>query len=72
MADLRARVRALLAELGDVPASDDAPLELDSLRLVLLVEELEAELGVRVAARDVTPEHFGTISEIAAFLESLA
>jgi acyl carrier protein len=71
MADLRARVRALLAEQADVPEADDAPLDLDSLTLVLLVEAIEAELGVHVAARQVTPANFGTISAIVAFLQGI-
>ncbi len=71
-ASLRARVRALLAQHGHEPATDDTPLELDSLTVVLLVEALEDQLGVRVAARDVVPDNFETVARLVAYLEARA
>lgn len=66
----REHVRALLADLADVPVADDAPLVLDSLALVQLVESLEDALEIRIAAKDVTPANFGSVAAIVAFLES--
>jgi acyl carrier protein len=66
----RERVRAILLDLADVPDRDDAPLTMDSLALVQLVEALEDACGVRISARDVTREHFGSIDAILAFLEA--
>jgi acyl carrier protein len=63
-------LRALVAELRAPPASDDEPLELDSLSLVQLVEAVEARWGLRVAARDVIPEHWDTVARIAAYVEA--
>ncbi len=69
MSELRAAVRALVAERRDPPASDEEPLELDSLALVELVEAVEARWDLRVAARDVLPENWDTIARIAAYVE---
>jgi acyl carrier protein len=64
------QVRTLLSALAEVPAGDDAPLALDSLTLVQLVEALEDHFGVRVAPLDVVPAHFGSIGAIARYVES--
>jgi acyl carrier protein len=66
----RERVRALLADFVDPPARDDAPLAIDSLTLVQLVEALEDAARIRISAKDVTREHFGSIDAIVAFLET--
>lgn len=63
------RVRALVASLHPVPDDTAAPLDLDSLTTVMLVEALEDRLAIRVAARDVVPENFGTLEAVAAFVE---
>ena len=63
-------VRAIVAELADAPPSDDAPLELDSLTLVQLVEALEDRFAIRVAPRDVVPANFGSIAAICAYVAS--
>jgi acyl carrier protein len=63
-------VRELVAASGPPPPDDDALIELDSLRLVQIVESLEDRLGLRIAASDVVPENFDTIARIAAFLEA--
>ena len=60
--------RALIAEHQQAPEDDHAPLALESLVLVLVAEGLEARAGIRVAARDVVPENFGSIARIAAYL----
>lgn len=62
-------VRAIVAEHVEVPEDDAAPLELDSLTLVLIVEALEERLGLRVAASEVIPENFASVASIAAFVE---
>jgi acyl carrier protein len=67
-AGLRAAVRALLAEHIDVPDDDDTSLGLDSFALVVVAEELEPRFGVRVAARDVTAAHFGTVARLVAYV----
>jgi acyl carrier protein len=48
-ADLRTRVRALLAR--HVPDPDAPAIDLDSLARVELLEELEQALGVMIPAR---------------------
>lgn len=62
-------VRLLLEELSDAPSDDNAPLDIDSLTLVQLVEALEDKFAIRVAARDVVPGNFGSIAAITAYLE---
>jgi acyl carrier protein len=49
-------------------AALDAPLDLDSLTLVVLVEELEARCGIVVPARDLVPGHFGTAARVVAYV----
>ena len=66
----RDRVRALLAEVADAPATDAAPLTIDSLGLVQLVESLEDAFAMRVAAKEVTRENFGSVDTIVAFVET--
>jgi len=69
-------IRACLAELwparADVIARmpADTPLwdEIDSLSLLDLVEYLEHRFGFRVPPIDFTPESFGSLEHIAAFV----
>jgi acyl carrier protein len=64
------QVRTLLAALAEVPVDDEAPLALDSLTLVQLVEAIEDHFGIRVAPLDVVPARFGSIEAIARYVES--
>ena len=63
-------VKLLLADHVELPADDEAPLELESLILVMVAEELESRFGLRVGARDLVPENFGSVARIARFVES--
>ena len=63
-----AEVRAILAEHVELPSGDDAPLELPSLVVVVLAEELERRFGFVVAARELSPENFASVARIAAFV----
>ena len=47
----------------------DTPLELSSLTLVEVVTELEERFGLTVAAADVSPQNFRSISSITAYIE---
>lgn len=67
-ASLRDRVLRLLSDLGSLPATDDAPLGLDSLAVVTLHGRLEDELGLRLRAREVTRESFGTLDGLLTLL----
>jgi len=62
-------VRSLLQEHAEVPESDDAPLEVESFVLVVVAEALEERFGIRVAAREMRPENFGSVARIAAYVE---
>lgn len=62
------RVRAVVAR-HTAPPPDDAPLEIDSITLVSIIEDLELELDLRVRPADVRPENFGSITAIAAFVD---
>ena len=64
-----AKVRALLSELAQAPASDDAPLEVESVVLVQLAEALEDTFGFRLSPLDLVPENFETLRRIAAFVD---
>jgi acyl carrier protein len=62
-------VRELVSEYALVD-TDDAPLLLDSLSVVLLVEALEDRFGVTFAAKDVTPERFESLEALSQFVWS--
>jgi acyl carrier protein len=67
--DVRAEIRAILAEHVDVPASDDDELGLPSFVVIALAEELEARHRFVVAARELSADNFSTVARIAAFVE---
>ena len=64
---IESEVLALIAEHADV-VSPAAPLGLDSLTLVVLIEALEARWGILVPSADLVPAHFGTASAVAAYV----
>lgn len=64
---LRAALRELIAAYADV-TDDAAPLDLDSLSLIQLTEEIEARFGLVVAAADLVPAHFASVDAMAAYL----
>jgi acyl carrier protein len=66
---VRDDLRALVAEHAPVPSDDDAPLDLDSLTTVTIVEAIEDRFGIKVAARDVVPANFATLAKLAAYVE---
>ena len=58
------RLTSLLA--GLVSIDDSGAFEdLDSLRLIDLVERLESEYGIRIAAEHVTPQTFANVNALA-------
>ena len=67
--NVEAIVRALLLSHAEPPESLDAPLELSSLSLVSVAEELEQEFGFIVAVRELQPENFATLARIVAYVE---
>jgi acyl carrier protein len=66
--ELRAAVRALVAEHADVPDDDRAGLDLESFTVVVLAEELEPRFGVSVRAPEVVKENFGSIARLVDYL----
>ena len=70
-ATIRQQVTAALQALGrQVPADDHAPLDLDSLTIVTLHERLELMFGIRVRAREVTPDVFGSVQGLVRLVRS--
>lgn len=73
MSTVRTRIATLLRELGrELPASwpGDQPLELDSLTVVMLHGRLEEEFAVRIRAREVVPERFGSLDALVTLVAS--
>jgi len=76
--DVRSRLAALVASQAHPPSTADTitddtallggGLDLDSLSLLDLVVSIEEQFDVKVAAADVTPEHFGTFGALAAYV----
>ena len=73
---MMSKSRNFLTEVGleELPADDDAELNdygFDSLMIVLLVVEIEKDLGIRVPGALATKENFQTISTIAHLVKKL-
>ncbi len=64
----RDTVREILSRHHELPASDDAPLELSSFSMVELVEGLEDAFGIQITAAQVTPENFGSVRAVVALV----
>lgn len=70
-------VRSILASVvgDDIVSSlhDDDPIfghgVVDSLHLVEIIDRLEGGLGIEVGGEDLSPQNFGSIAGMAAFLE---
>jgi len=67
---LEGDVRALVADHAVVSDDDAAPLDLDSLTLVTIVEALEDRFAIRILAREVVPANFATLAAVAAFVRA--
>lgn len=61
-------VREVLSRHAQLPASDDAPVELSSFAMVEVVEGLEDAFGIQITAAQVTPENFRSVASIAALV----
>ncbi len=69
--DVEARVRGIVEDYADLkdPAGD---LELDSLSLVQLVEDLEDAFDFVVSEKDLDADHFDSVASIVAFVRRTA
>ena len=73
--DVRKTLLEVLADIGKPLAIDwppDRPLELESLEVVLVHEQIETNFELRVPAREVTPEAFATLHSLEALVARLA
>jgi acyl carrier protein len=66
---VEAEIRSVIADHVSVPDDPRAPLQLPSLSLVMVAEELEARFGFVVLAREMVPENFGSVAGLVAFVE---
>jgi acyl carrier protein len=66
--------RELLVESGGMSIADDTLLMdealIDSMGVFSLATFIENEFGIEVRDRDLVPEHFGSITAIARFVET--
>ena len=76
---LEAEIRRYLSEelgLRDAPVDRDVELVanglIDSMDLVRLATHIERLLGISISDEDITPERFGSIARILAYVESAA
>lgn len=60
-------VRTIVGRHARLP-DPGQPLAIESVVLVAIVEDLETELDIRVRPGEVSPENFGTVESIAAFV----
>lgn len=61
------RIRELLGRHGIEPEGPDDPIDIDSLTMVALVEDLEEELRIEIAADDIGPDNFATLGRLVAY-----
>ena len=71
MTDVRQALEEALRMVEAPAGDDDTPLELSSLQVVMLTEEIERAFDVRLGAREVTRENFATRRALRALLGSL-
>lgn len=79
-AELRTWLQRTLGDLApsfagpidDGTALADGGLCLGSIELMELASAIEERLGIAVSETDITPENFGTVSRLLAFLQSPA
>lgn len=67
-AQLLERIREVVESLADCPEDSSAPLDVDSLTLVQIVEELEVVFDIRVRPSDVVPDNFASLAALAAYV----
>ena len=61
---LEAALQEILSAHVEVPADPGAPLDLASLSLVVVAEELEARFGFVVAARELVAANFRSLASM--------
>jgi acyl carrier protein len=66
---LAALVPEFTEEIPDGTSLVDEGLCLDSIKILDLVTEIEAELGIRIEEEEIAPETFGTVGRLVRFLE---
>ena len=66
---LAAVLRQMLSDHIEPPPNNSDLLEIDSFTLVTLAEEIEERFGFQVAAKDMAPENFGTLDQLADYVE---
>ena len=69
---MRDQVLATLAELTEPPPDDRAPLVLDSLTTVQLVEALEARFGFTARADEMNAANLGDLAGLVAWISRRA
>ena len=61
------KIREILREIyGHLP-SDTEPLELDSMALIVVIEEMEQQCGMVIDPSDLLPENFYSVEAILSF-----
>ena len=75
MDNIRERIRAYIREsfeddelLPDFRDDEDLLKVLDSLQVLRMLIDLEAEYGIEVDNSELTPENLGTVDRLAAFV----
>ena len=63
-------IREIVSEHFDVCPDDHAPLELESIVLIEILEEIELRCHIQVHPSDLIPEHFSTIAQMIQFVHT--
>ena len=68
--NIEAIIREVIDEHFDVCPNDHEPLELDSIILIEILEEIEIRCNIRVHPSELIPEHFATIAQMILFFRT--
>ena len=67
--DLDSIIRKILIQQLETLPDDDQPLELDSIALINLLEEIERSCAIRVLPEELIPENFSSVRGIICFFQ---
>lgn len=65
--DIEAIIREIMGEHMTSTPTDHELLDLDSITLIEILEEIETRCNIRIHPSDLIPEHFSTIAQMIRF-----
>ena len=69
-ADIETIIREIIGAHIEPPPSDHEPLQLDSIVLIEILEEIEVRCNIHIHPSDLIPEHFSTVEQMIRFFQT--